>query len=132
MWGALADIFHLHHRLLPGLMLLTLPMAALLAGAQDFVPLFVAISLFAICIAPVIALADNAVLELLGDRRYEYGRLRLWGAVGWGIGALGAGYILENTGGSFSFFWYIGLMFLGVFVAANLPAPRSFSTEERP
>jgi predicted MFS family arabinose efflux permease len=28
---------------------------------------------------------DNSVPEWLGDRREQYGKVRLWGAVGWGI-----------------------------------------------
>lgn len=43
--------------------------------------------------SPAPSLADHFVIELLGDaRRGHYGKQRLWGAVGWGLGAFGSGY----------------------------------------
>lgn len=48
--------------------------------------------------SPVTALADYFVLELLGDERQgDYGKQRLWGAVGWGLGALGSGYASNDN-----------------------------------
>lgn len=124
LWNAAADMFRLHHRLLPLLMLATLPMIALLAAAQGFGPMLLGIALVAVCLSPVVALADHAVLGLLGDRTYDYGRLRLWGAVGWGVGAWLTGRLIEMTSIRLIFLAYSGFMLVGALVAARLPAPR--------
>src|SRR3990170_1767829 len=41
LWSAIADIFHLHHRLLPLLMAITLPLAIIMATTSQFVVLLV-------------------------------------------------------------------------------------------
>ena len=47
----------------------------------------------------VFPLLDVMVLSLLGpDRRLEWGKTRLWGAVGWGIFALVFGALLDVEG----------------------------------
>lgn len=124
LWAALADRFHLHRRLLPLSILMTLPPALLFPTAHTF-PALMALALWlSVCLAPVIPLADNAVLSLLGDRRHEYGKLRLWGAVGWGLSAWLSGEIAQRMGIQYVFGLYAVLMLLCVLVAARLPAPR--------
>jgi MFS transporter, PPP family, 3-phenylpropionic acid transporter len=128
-WGAIADIFHLHHRLLPLLMLITLPLAFILAQLNQFALLIIFVFLFAVCLAPVVSLADHAVLTLLGDKKHTYGRLRLWGAVGWGISAWATGRLIENTQLSMLFAVYVAFTALAIAVAWQLPAPQQKSSE---
>ena len=110
MWSAIADIFHIHQRLLPLLMLLTLPLAFVMSGADGFYMFLLLILLFGSCMAPVISLADNAVLAFLGDKQHEYGYLRIWGSVGWSISVWGTGWLIERTDIQFMFLIYISLM----------------------
>ena len=37
------------------------------------------------------------MLEMLGDRRAEYGKVRLWGSVGWGVAAVIVGALIESV-----------------------------------
>ncbi len=54
--------------------------------------------------SPYISLVDSSVLSMLGkERRDLYGAQRLWGAVGWGISAVGAGYAIQLWGISWMF-----------------------------
>lgn len=124
LWGVLADTFHLHGRMLPIAMLMTLPPVLLLIGAQDFGTLALLVLWLGVCLAPIVPLADHAVLTLLGDQRHDYGKLRLWGAVGWGTGALGAGAVAERIGTQYVFIVFLCLMSLGVVIATRLPVPR--------
>lgn len=123
LWGALADGFHLHKRLLPLLMFLTVPFGFLIYEMKSLPLLIGMVALYAICLAPIIPLGDYAVLSMLGDQRYEYGKLRLWGAVGWSFAALGTGVLIETSGIWAPFAIFAILMTLGAWVANHLPAP---------
>jgi MFS family permease len=125
LWGAVADALHLHRRLLPLLIFgVLLPVAGLMA-AQEFAVLAVLVLLFAAMNASIIPLADNAVLNMLGEARSEYGRLRIWGAVGFGASALGVGVLAERLGLDAIFLFYIGFMAMAGLAAVGLPAPAS-------
>jgi len=122
-WGGLADALHLHKRLLPLLSFgVLLPVAGMM-WAQGFAELAVLVMLYAGLNASIVPLADNAVLNMLGDRRSDYGRLRIWGAVGFGGAALGAGLLAERLGLRAVFVVYLAMMFLAGVAALRLPAP---------
>jgi len=122
-WGVVADGLHLHKRLLPLLTFgVMLPVAGLM-WAQGFAMLAVLVLLYAGLNASIIPLADNAVLSMLGDDRADYGRLRLWGAVGFGASAFGAGLLAERTGLRAIILVYVVMMGLAALTATRLPAP---------
>jgi PPP family 3-phenylpropionic acid transporter len=127
LWGALADMLHIHRRLLPMVMFATLLPILILAWINvengSFVVLVILMTVFAFCLAPVIPLADHAVLVMLGEQRHEYGRLRLWGAVGFGGAAWVVGLAATGLGITIIFYFYLALMSLAALVAAQLPDP---------
>lgn len=47
------------------------------------------------CQAVVSSLADSICFTLLGNKPQDYGVQRLWGALGWGISAIIAGYLID-------------------------------------
>jgi MFS transporter, PPP family, 3-phenylpropionic acid transporter len=125
LWGALADAARRHHALL--LLAIGGTMAAVLALSRTaslsaLIPIVVVNAFF---MAPIIPLVDSTVLTMLGERRSLYGRQRLWGAVGWGITAPVAGWLMDRTGMSASFGGYVVLMFGCFLVAIGLPVGRS-------
>lgn len=124
LWSGVADRFQLHHYLLPLLIVLTIPAVGLLAIMQSFAMLILPILLFAMTLAPTVPLADYAILNLLGDKSHGYGRLRVWGAVGWGLSAWSTGQMMERFGMRFSFINFGFLMLLCAIIAANLPTPK--------
>lgn len=54
--------------------------------AHSFSELFLVLSLYAFFIVPVISLIDRTILA---NNSKEYGRIRLWGSVGYGITTIG-------------------------------------------
>lgn len=124
MWSGLADALRLHRRLLPLSLLATMVTVVLLMQSQTFVALAAFILLQAFVSAPLVSLADNAVMELLGDQKHLYGRLRLWGAVGYGMTALLSGAFIDRFGFQASVLIYVSLMLVTVLVSTRLPAPQ--------
>ncbi len=129
LWGLLADWLHLHRRLLPLAMMATVPCMALLWRASTFPALVASVGAFAVFLAPVTPLADNAVLHRLGDRRYTYGRFRLWGSIGFGSVAWIAGELIEAFGKGAAFALAMALMVLAVLLTHELVAPRPRPTQ---
>lgn len=123
MWSGLADALRLHRRLLPLSLLATMMAVVLLMQSNTFAALAIFILLQAFCAAPIISLADNAVMEMLGEQKHLYGRLRLWGAVGFGITALISGALIDRFGFQASLAIYVTLMLMTVWVSTRLPAP---------
>jgi MFS transporter, PPP family, 3-phenylpropionic acid transporter len=103
LWGALADVTQQHRRLLSITLMGAASAVALLSQVTALPWLITAVILYAFCNAPIIPLVDNAVLLLLGERKAEYGRQRLWGALGWGVMATIFGALIERTGLTWGF-----------------------------
>jgi len=61
------------------------------------------------------------VLQSLGEHRDRYGRIRLWGAIGWGICAPLAGRLAEKVGLQGLFIVFGALMGLSALLAARQP-----------
>ncbi len=96
-WGALADITG------RGRLLLTVGLAGAgaaavaLDGARTYVSALAVMVVFAVTIAPIIPFADAASISAI-DNSNRYGRLRLWGSLGWGIAAPIAGWGVDRAG----------------------------------
>lgn len=97
LWGLLADALRLRRVLLPIAILgAILPLIAI-SQVRDFGLLLLLTCIQALFMSPVSSLSDSAVLTALGDRRDRYGAQRLWGAVGWIVASVGAGWLVTRT-----------------------------------
>jgi PPP family 3-phenylpropionic acid transporter len=124
-WGALADAARQHQRMFRLSISAVMACAVLLALARQFWMLLPVIALFAFCGTPITPLMDNSVLEWLGDHRERYGKVRLWGAVGWGVAAPVVGRLAERFGLDMSFYGYLFFMALALLVSLKLPIARA-------
>ena len=124
IWSAIADAFNLHRYLLPLAMFGTAIPVALLMQSSEFWALLLLVVVYAFFMGPIVPLTDNAVLEMLGDDRDKYGRLRVWGAVGFGSAAWGAGLLAEHLGMGTIFVLFIVFMSLCGLLATKLPPPQ--------
>ncbi len=120
-WGGIADARKRHRAVL----LLTIAglWSAVLAlyFARSFSGMLATVVLYAFFVGPIVPLVDNAVMTLLGDNKSGYGRVRLWGSLGWGLAASLLGPVLERAGLSWSFYGFLGFMAVNFVVAARLP-----------
>ena len=128
VWAFAADAFHLHRRMLPLAMVLLLPAAWLLAQASAFWPLVILVFIYFACAAPILTLGDSAVMEELGQARYEYGRLRIWGAIGYGLAAWYGGVLVESFSIRYTVILFIVWMASGAYFALHLPRARRLAS----
>jgi PPP family 3-phenylpropionic acid transporter len=119
-WGGLADATQKHKRLLLLAMSTSIVIAFALSNASAFLWLIPLVVLLAFFIAPIMPIVDNSVMDLLADHKDQYGKLRLWGAIGWGVAAPVVGWLIERSDLSWAFYGYMFLMSAGLLVAWNL------------
>ena len=121
-WGGLGDHFNLHRRLLP-LASAGVILPALLISQAGTLPLLVILillqSFFSTAIGP---LADSAALEISQSSQNSFGRLRVWGSVGFTLISAAMGWMLTFLPLQWLFYGYAACMAGCVLVALPLPA----------
>ena len=121
LWGALADISRRHKTILSVSIAGAIIFALVLSQVTVFallIPVVVFYSLFA---SPIFPLTDNAVMTLLAERKDQYGRQRIWGAVGWGLAAPLIGHLIEINDLHWAFWGYACIMFVGFLIVQKIP-----------
>ncbi len=121
LWGAAADATKQHKRLLMLAIAGTLAAVFIFSRTSAFAWIIPVVAILAFFIAPMMPLVDASTMDWLGSKRNQYGRIRLWGAIGWGVSAPLIGWLIEHSGVQWAFYGYIILMFAGLVVAWFLP-----------
>jgi PPP family 3-phenylpropionic acid transporter len=120
-WGMLADATHKHRLVLLVTIAGVWVAIAAMTRAETFASLIPVVCLFALAIAPIVPLVDNSVMAGLGERKSEYGRIRVWGSYGWGLAAAIVGIIIQQSGLSSAFIIYLVLMVVLFAISTRLP-----------
>ncbi len=121
LFGALADKFRLGKSVAFTCAVASSLLALLLWGASGFLALFVLITLFSALRAPLVPIAENLCLRETETTGAQYGRVRLWGSLGFIIAAMGAGRLVETTGVASIFPLVTAAGLALVFVIFHLP-----------
>ncbi|GAB4433142.1 MAG: MFS transporter [Anaerolineae bacterium] len=128
LFGAIADATGRHKQLL---VLIVAGMAASVLAwslVTSFAGLAVVVFVYALFFAPTVPLVDKTVLDLLSNDSGKYGRVRLWGSVGWGLGAPLAGFIIGKTNLHIGFYLCFVFLLALVWVSVQMPvAPVSLA-----
>ncbi len=97
------------HKLILSLAMIGVILWALVVPFVSSFPILLGLIIYnALFSAPIIALADSATLFMLGKERALYGRIRLGGALGWGLMAIFVGPIVESYGMTW-IFWIFAM-----------------------
>lgn len=120
-WSGIADATRRHRAVLLLVMAGLWLSVFVLFVADSFTAMLGAIILYAFFVGPIAPLVDNSVMNLLGEQRSGYGRVRMWGAVGWGAAAAVFGPILQRYGLAWSFYAFWLFMALCFVAATRLP-----------
>ena len=121
LWGAVADSTRQHRLLLMLAIAGAIVVVVTLSITTQFLALILVIALFAFFTAPIVPIVDSSVLAFLGSQKDQYGKLRLWGAIGWGLMAPLVGWLSERSGMQWIFWGYIAFMLLTLLVSYKLP-----------
>jgi PPP family 3-phenylpropionic acid transporter len=126
-WTGFADARGRHRRMFVIATLGTVAFLVLTVQAGAFWLLVTFVSLRAFSAAALVPLIDNSVMAMLRERSNSYGRLRLWGSVGWGIFAPVAGWFVQGHDLRWAY-WIAGGVFLfSLASSAGIP----FAPQER-
>jgi MFS transporter, PPP family, 3-phenylpropionic acid transporter len=121
LWGGIADATGQHQRVLFLAIAASIAAVATLSVATSFAALCLAVVFMAFSLAPITPLVDNTVMRWLGPNQDGYGRIRLWGAVGWGcLGPL-MGWLVDQAGLAWSFYGFVAWMLACLLVSLRLP-----------
>jgi len=124
VWGLLGDRFRLYLPLLTvtsvaaGLAALALP------AAHGLALLFSAAALLAVFQSGWTPFTDSVALEIVHREGYEYGRLRLWGSVGFALASLGTGAAAERWGLPLIFPLFAAAAVVSALLVPGLPSPQ--------
>ena len=118
IFGAIADVTQKHKRILGISILLVIVGILIISFAQNFIGLIPGIFIYAFFFAPALPLIDRTVLEVLGPDRDQYGKQRLWGAIGWGALAPIAGLVVDRGGLQWAFYGS-AILFIGLLIVSQ-------------
>lgn len=124
-WGGLADATDKKHLLLGAAIALSMAMVWALSLTTAFIWIALIVVVFAFNSAPVLPLVDSTVMDMLGEHKEQYGKHRLWGAVGWGVSAPVIGWLIERHGLQWSFWGYLIASSAVFLVVLNLPVSKA-------
>jgi MFS transporter, PPP family, 3-phenylpropionic acid transporter len=121
MWSGAADVHQRHKTILFVAIIGALVSAGILSTVNHFFSVFVVVLSYAFFASPIIPLIDNSVMTILENDRTNYGKQRLWGAIGWGIAGPAVGYLADQIGLSVPFYGYLVMMGMCFITALKLP-----------
>lgn len=104
LWGLVADRIGQGRRLLIAgpltmlAVLLALSQVPRLEAADRFVPVLLLVCLLQVAGTGVTPLTEALALRVAGDDSGRYGRLRVWGSIGFLLAVLGAGRLMDRHG----------------------------------
>ena len=120
-WGWLAD--HLGRRVLIVQIAASLSLLTFLGMflVTSFWWLFFVMSLISFFWSASLPLVEATTLSHLGDKTDKYGRIRLWGSVGFIISVIGLGYVLDFTPIRTLLWAILGIMVGLVLLSRHIP-----------
>ena len=120
LWSGLADARQRHRLILSVTVLGNLIAVFLFPFSNTFLWFLLLMVVQSFFVGPIISMADNAALTVLGDERDQYGRLRSGGTLGWGIFAPIAGLAVARYGMRYNFSIYAVGLFLALIAVQQM------------
>ncbi len=121
LWSGIADATRRHKVIFITAMLGAITLSVILQSTTSLIWLIPVTIGFAFFASPIMPLIDSNTMLVLEGRRDQYGKIRLWGTVGWAIAAPIVGSLIQSSGIQWSFYAYAGLVGLALLIAIPIP-----------
>ena len=121
LWGMASDYYKVNKRLLLVALAGVMLASSSFLLTENFVFVFLVMTVFLIFLTPVVPLVDAQLLGYLGDQSDQYGKYRIWGSIGFTILVPLIGFFLEQTNPGNLFYISGGVFLLALLVASTLP-----------
>jgi PPP family 3-phenylpropionic acid transporter len=122
-YGHVADRFGVARPMIVALAIAGTLVIGAFALAHSFLALLLLTLAFALAGPPQTPLADGLAIHHAGARRFDYGRVRLWGSVGYIAAVLAGGVLLRELGVEAIYVGVLGGCALTALMATQLQAP---------
>lgn len=129
IWGWLADHYRLRSPLIRVTAVGTAAVFVPVLLSSQFGWMFLSLMLLNVFWCGVLPLAESSTLSLVGSRVGIYGRVRLWGSVGFVAVVVVAGYLLDHLG--IRALGPMLLLLLVLMAASTFPLPRDRTASGR-
>jgi len=123
-WGAVTDRLPRSRALLPIAALLAAAAALGLSQAHDFTGVAIGVACVAAATSGVTPMLDARTLDILGDDRGQFGRIRAWGSISFIVSTVCVGLAMDRWGSGALFAVYVPMYVVTAFVALWLPRSR--------
>lgn len=120
LWGTLADRYPRSRIVLPAAATLAAVAALALALARHPLAIAAAVIATSVAIAGIGPILDARALETVRGDHDRYGRLRVWGSIGFVIVVWVTGFLIERAGIASLFAVYVPLLVITALVALQL------------
>jgi PPP family 3-phenylpropionic acid transporter len=120
LWTNLADRTGRHRLILTVTMAGVIAAVLVIPALNALLPVALVIGLYSFLGSPIVSLSDSATMNMLGDERSQYGRVRIGGTFGWALAAPLAGLLVQNNGLQMAFWGYAAFMALALVVGQRL------------
>lgn len=97
-WGFLADRFSIRKKIFIFVNLLSSLIWGFFFFTSSFYPMMIVMFFYSLFHAPIVSFLEAFTVDILGRDKNNYGRIRLWGSIGFVITVFAAGYISDKFG----------------------------------
>lgn len=115
-WGVISDRTKEKNRIILLMYVVCIVVAPLFYLSKEYLPVMLLFTVFSIFFVPIVPLNDNITLELIEKSRWDYGKIRMGGTIGYAVTVLIIGYVLRDRYDQI--FWMVSLMTFLCLVAA--------------
>jgi len=128
VWGMITDLFQRPRQILTLTVLATAIVGILYSTVHSYVLFIVFTGLLSIFQSAVIPISDSMAMSYVQKTNVAYGSIRLWGAIGFALSVLAAGYLSDFFGLPVIFYLFALAFLVTAFFAWRLPDDRQSAT----
>lgn len=97
-WGFFADRFSIRKKIFVIVNLMSSFLWGFFFFASDFYSMMAVMFFYSLFHAPIVSFMETFTVEILGKDKNNYGKIRLWGSIGFVCSVFAAGYISDKIG----------------------------------